>query len=352
MLGVIWWIIKIVGIILLAIVVLLLFLLYAVLFVAASYRIRIEKQDALSVEASAGWLFRIVTVRFSLNSAKEWEKRLQVRLFGIPIFRVPEEKRKKKRRRWRRKARGKAPKEEKTEALIEESKEANEGIVTESIETEKEEWHEPSEVSETEDMEWVGEKVENKTDKWVEEALEEEDAKTWDKPVKKASKKIGEKQNKRSGFAEKIKKIDQGIRRKIRQIQKKIAGMKGRYQKLLKRKEELLEFWQHPKHVQARASVLKEIRYLWKKLRPKKIKGQVIFGWEDPAVTGLCMGAVGILMAWYPGQIDVVPDFEHEILKADVWIKGKVRFYVMAAVLWRIYFNKDIRHMYQSWQQL
>ncbi len=104
--------------------------------------------------------------------------------------------------------------------------------------------------------------------------------------------------------------------------------------------------------MRARGSLLKEIRYLWKKLRPKKVRGQVRFGWEDPALTGLCMGGVSILCAWYPGQIKILPDFEHRVLEADVLVKGKVRFYVLVAVLVRVYFNKDIRHMYQGWRQL
>ena len=101
MLDVILLILKILGIILLVVLALVLCSLYCVLFVAASYRMQIEKKESLCLEAYAGWLFRAVTVRFSLDSAKEWEKRLQVKILGIPVLRYPNDEKRKKSSRWR-----------------------------------------------------------------------------------------------------------------------------------------------------------------------------------------------------------------------------------------------------------
>ena len=64
------------------------------------------------------------------------------------------------------------------------------------------------------------------------------------------------------------------------------------------------------------------------------------------------MGAVGILCAWYPGGLSVIPDFEQRILEGEILIRGKIRCYVFVCILWRIWFNQDIRHMYQHWQEL
>ena len=67
MLHIILLILKILGIIFLILLGILLLVLYSVLFVAAAYRIRIQKQDAFRISADAGWLFRIVTVHFFLD---------------------------------------------------------------------------------------------------------------------------------------------------------------------------------------------------------------------------------------------------------------------------------------------
>lgn len=64
------------------------------------------------------------------------------------------------------------------------------------------------------------------------------------------------------------------------------------------------------------------------------------------------MGAAGMLCAWYPEKLEIVPDFDREILEGELLMKGKARFYITVRVLWRVYMNEDIRHMYRSWQEL
>ncbi len=321
---VIWLILKIVGILVLVLIGLFLVILYSVLFVAASYRMQIKAKDTLYVEASAGWFFRAVWIRCSLDSAKDWEKKLQIRLL---FFFVLGDKKKRKKRKKRQKEREDTKVQEKTfEEPIEHPKETEEEVTyrERQTETETETWDKLSE----EDIS-------------VESGTKTHQTYTSDK-----------KKNKSSGLIKKLQRIKRAIHRKIKNIQRKIAGIKDRIRRIKTRKEELLAFWQLEEHRRARSAVYQELRYLWKKLRPKKIKGNVLFGFEDPSVTGLCMGGVGILRAWYQSQLNIIPDFEHQVLEADVLIKGKVRFYVLVAVLWRVYFNKDIRHMYQSWKQL
>lgn len=155
-----------------------------------------------------------------------------------------------------------------------------------------------------------------------------------------------------SGFFHKAAGIYRGIFRKIQQVRKKATGIGREIRRLKDRKDTLLEFWNLEEHRRARGALFDEGKYLWKKSRPRKIKGQITFGFADPSHTGLCMGAVGMLCAWYPAQLRIVPDFDQEILKGDVLIKGRVRCYIFVRILLRIYFNKDIRHMYQHWQEL
>lgn len=330
---VIWLILKIVGILILVLIGLFLVMLYSVLFVAASYRIQVKAKDAFHMEMLAGWLFRAVTIRCSLDSAEDWEKKLQVRLFGILVLGDKKKKRKGFLSRWRRKRRQKAREEAKmqekvSEELIEPPTEAGEEAA----------------YAETKAKDKLSEEdVSAGYDKTLEEEPETKMHHTSASDRKK---------NKSSRVVKKLQRIEKAIRRKIKDIRRKITGIKDSIKRVKARKEELLAFWQLEEHRRARSSVYQELRYLRKKLRPKKVRGKVLFGFEDPSVTGLCMGGVGILRAWYQSQLDIVPDFEHRVLEADVLIKGKVRFYVLVAVLWRIYFNKDIRHMYQSWQQL
>ncbi len=334
---VIWLILKIVGILVLVLAGLFLVMLYSMLFVAASYRIQVKVKDTFRAEMLAGWLFRAVTIRCSLDSAGDWEKKLQVRLFGFLVLGDKKKKRKGLLGRWRRRRRKqKAREEEKMQEKVSEEP-------TEPLEEVAEETYAKREAKTEAEDKLSEEDVLAASDK-----ITEEEPKTRTQHTSASDKK----KNKSSGIVKKLQKIERAIRRKIKNIRRKITSIKDNIKRIKARKEELLAFWQAEEHRRARSSVYRELRYLWRKLRPKKIKGKVLFGFEDPSVTGLCMGGVGIMRAWYQSQLDIVPDFEHQVLEADVLIKGKVRFYVLMAVLWRVYFNKDIRHMYQSWQQL
>lgn len=330
MLHIILLILKILGIILLIILGLFLLILCCVLFVAVSYRIRLEKQDSLRVTASAGWLFRIVTIRYLLDGADGFKQDLQVRLFGIPILKPFEEKKAKKKRPKRRKTK------EQKEKQKEDRRQKDEPAVSRA---------EQAEASDGSDI-------------LKEAAIQQEEYQ--DTQNVSAGKQPGEREQKpKPSVVGKILSIFRkllyairGICDKIKNIWKKLLGIRDTVHNLLERKDAFLEFWRLEEHVRARSAVWKEVRYLWKKWHPKKIKGKVTFGFDDPSVTGLCMGGVGMLCAWYPKELQIVPDFERKVLEGDIRIRGKMRAYVLVFILWRIYFNKDIRHMYKHWKQL
>lgn len=330
MLHVILLILKILGIIFLIIAAFLLLILCSVLFVAAGYQVHMEKKDAFRVTARAGWLFRIVTVYFSLDGTDPWKQRLQLRLFGFPIWDPYAEKKPKKKRRKRRRR----PKDGK--ALVSGGQAQTTGNPKQVSEVQAPEVQAPDDDTETPPNRTV---PEPDTEYRIEPSAEPK------KRKESFPEKIG-------SFFRRVIYAIKGICDKIKHMKKKILGIGDAVRELLKRKDALLAFWNLEEHRRARGAVWKEVQYLWKKFRPKRIEGKITFGFDDPSITGLCMGGVSMLCAWYPEKLRIIPDFEQMILEGDVLIKGKVRFYVLACILWRVYFNQDIRHMYEHWKQL
>lgn len=331
MLHVILFILKILGILLLVLVVLFLLVLYAVLFVAVSYQIQAEKKETGQVSAFASWLFRIVTVRFWLKEEEDFSPRFQLRLFGFPLWKIPGEERPKKRsekpaKKKRGRKKRKCPKKKETQSSMSSPMEPP-----------------PDFLQAGADEERLQKPAERQPDpKEVPPAFEEERLNEKKKPPKRP---LFER------LGQKIKGVFQRLCHKIRRIWEKIKQIGRTIRRLRDRKNDFLTFWNLEEHRRARGALLKEVKYLWKKSRPRKIKGQILFGFSDPAHTGLCMGAAGMLCAWYPKTLRIQPDFEQEILKGEIFIKGKIRCYVFVRILLRVYFHKDIRHMYRQWQQ-
>ena len=334
MLHILLLILKILGIILLIILFLFLLGVYSLFFAPVGWKLYTKREETIQVSFRAGWLFRIVTVRYSLDQAKDWEQDISVRFLGIPVTKLFN--RKNLRSLWRRRRRRASPPDR------EPSPAPTEPVGPMEFKPPVSPALEPS-------------------DAWKSgsgpPAAEEPEPSVVQEPGSKpeAEEKIYAGSSPGSSFhslweavRSRIRKFCDGVKR----IGKALANIKSAFLRMVEKKDKLLEFWRLEEHKSARNTVKKEFRYLWDKSRPRKVKGTVNFGFDDPSYTGLCMGAVGMLCAWYPKKLKIIPDFEQEIFKWDICAKGRFRGYVPTRFLWRLFTDEEIRLMYERWERL
>ena len=117
-------------------------------------------------------------------------------------------------------------------------------------------------------------------------------------------------------------------------------------------KEKITSFLTDNVHVEAFKIVKKEIGILARHLRPRRIRGFVRFGFEDPYRTGQVLAGLSILYPFYGENVDIYPDFEQKILKGDLYIKGHIRMVHLMTMLWRLFFNRYIRRTYRDYKML
>lgn len=80
-----------------------------------------------------------------------------------------------------------------------------------------------------------------------------------------------------------------------------------------------------------------------KHIRPKKHYVNIIFGTGDPCSTGEILGLI-YSFAFLSGiNIEVVPDFENKIFKADSYFKGRIRIFTLGIILLKAYRNDDLK---------
>ncbi len=84
----------------------------------------------------------------------------------------------------------------------------------------------------------------------------------------------------------------------------------------------------------------------WKAFRPRKIKGYVHFGFEDPSLTGRILGATCIFYAFYGDSLRVIPDFDKQIIEGKLDLKGRIRVITVILIGAKLYFDKDIRSLW------
>ncbi len=293
MLHVVLLILKILGIPLLSILGLIVLLLCAVLFVPVRYRLDMEKQENVRVTGMAGWLFRFLFVKYELRWPEEealWQD-LCFRILGIPVFRPF---RKKMKKRTKPEAEEPKPKPVKELPQIPEK---------------------PPEPEPVPPKEHIPEPEKPKSSLW-----------------------------------ERIVRFFRKLADRIKGIGKSVQHLGDSIRNVGEKKDTLVEFWNLEEHVRAREALIKEASYLWKRSRPRKIKGTLHFGLWDPAATGILMGMLSMLYAWYPEDFTLDPDFDQLILKGELHIKGHIRLYPFCLSAWRIWRNKDVQLMYKHWK--
>lgn len=329
MLHIILLILKIAGIVLLAILGLLLLAVCAVLFVPVTYNVRAEKKEAVSIKAVGGWLWRILSVHYMLDTKDGFEQKLQVRFFGIPVFRIlgEDEPPKVKKEKKKKKRSGPAP-EPKAEAEPKPEESQKPELGPEPAEDQKPE-------------------AETKSAEKPEPEAGPDTEAPWSLPPEPEKPKEA-----KTGIFRKVIYAIRTFCDKIKQTGERLSDLKDTIRILLEKKDRFLEFWRLKEHVRARAAIHKELMYLWKKARPRRMEGYLHFGCQDPSHTGLLMGAASILYAWYPEKFSLNPDFEQEILEGELFLKGHIRGIVFLCIAVRVLWNKDIRHMYRDGKQL
>lgn len=117
-------------------------------------------------------------------------------------------------------------------------------------------------------------------------------------------------------------------------------------------KEKVSSFLTDDVHVEAFKIVKTELRILARHLRPRRIRGFVRFGFEDPYRTGQVLAGLSICYPFYGEHVEIYPDFEQKILKGDLYIKGHIRMVHLASLLWRLFFNRYVRKTYRDYKKL
>lgn len=136
---------------------------------------------------------------------------------------------------------------------------------------------------------------------------------------------------------------------KIRYTFQKICD---KIKKILQIKDEVLSFLQDETHRSSFQKLKKELFIIFKHYRPRKMKGHVRFGFEDPYHTGQALAALSFIYPFYGKDVDVRPEFEKEILEGHIVINGRVRVVHLLRLVSLWIFDKDIKQTYQYFTNL
>lgn len=313
MLHILFLILKIIGIILAVILGLILLVICIVLFVPICYKADLHGSGnarELTVHAKVSWLFGLIKAVFALENGKtDLSVRIAWKKFGDSD-----------------------PVEDKAEDRIEEKpKPEKKAVMQEKQVIQGEEKQDDT--------------TNRITDKSVEDQTEkaeksEQSAKTRPESTEKKQRK------------KKDRKEDSDSASKIEQITEKIKCTYHKFcdkiNEITEKKDKISDFLTDETHKNAFLKLKNEAFHLLKKLKPKKIQGEITFGFEDPSLTGRLLAWISMIYPWIGEHTDITPDFEHRTLSGDLSIRG--RLYVITPVVTaiRLILSKAVRRSFKD----
>ncbi|MCD8231643.1 MAG: hypothetical protein LUD14_07480 [Clostridiales bacterium] len=81
------------------------------------------------------------------------------------------------------------------------------------------------------------------------------------------------------------------------------------------------------------------------RVRPRQIRGQLEFGFSDPAATGQIVGVLALLPFIYQTDLQMVPDFETEerYIRGNIYLCGRLMLIYAVVFLIRLIRQKNVR---------
>lgn len=320
MLHVLFLILKIIGIILAVLLGLILLLLLLVLFVPVRYRAYgIKKGGECRAEAKLSWLLHLISIPISYQNG---ELSARLRILGFPVLNLLEEELRKEK-----------PGKEKN------GKETSEKATPETVSTPEEAiWEEKKRSSETRQTQ----KEENQTGEpqqipAAQPDMEEKSGEEKDGAVSRFFR-----------FLRAVWGVLKGIPQKLKNLKCTFRRFCGKMKRMAERYREIKDFALDERTKAAVSLVWKQAGILARQALPRKIRGELHFGTDDPALTGQILGAIGIFYPLFMDNVKVNPDFEQMVLEGELFFRGRLRLVTLARIAWRLFRDKNVSYVYRK----
>ena len=149
-----------------------------------------------------------------------------------------------------------------------------------------------------------------------------------------------------STFFKKLKKILEIPRIVLRKVKKTWLTVHGICDKI----SEIRTFLESEVFLNAKILLLGEVKKLGLHILPKKVQGEIEFGFDDPSLTGRVLAVAGICYPLYGNNIKITPYFDRKILEGELKAKGRIRGIVLLKSALKIGFNHEVREIWKNFK--
>ncbi|MBR4767650.1 MAG: DUF2953 domain-containing protein [Lachnospiraceae bacterium] len=127
--------------------------------------------------------------------------------------------------------------------------------------------------------------------------------------------------------------------------------LKERFEKLKRNLTVLKGMADDERITDALSFLFSELKRFLKHLAPKKLSGHLEYGLSSPYDTAILLSVFATSLPVHKNRVEITPDFDREILDADVKIKGRIFVVVVVSIALGVLFNKNVRYLMRTYKK-
>ena len=136
-----------------------------------------------------------------------------------------------------------------------------------------------------------------------------------------------------------------GFKKRIRRIQKRFKAIRGRLRELAERKDQVLAFLKDEENRKTFRLAKRQLARVFRHIRPRRFRGQITFGFDDPYRTGQALSAAALLCPLYKNSLQLTPVFDRAVLEGEFSLRGRVRAAVLVSAALRLLMDRNFRKL-------
>lgn len=149
-----------------------------------------------------------------------------------------------------------------------------------------------------------------------------------------------------------LSQIGEKIKKKYNEFVKKIKRLYQSFEKTKDKAKWYKKLYDTETTQYTIAYLKKQLGWILKMYRPRKIKGYLYFGFSDPALTGEALGVLAMSYPWLGKHVSIIPNFEETCFEEDIYITGYVQLYIIVLTVIKLYFNKKVRVTWKRFNKI
>ena len=149
-------------------------------------------------------------------------------------------------------------------------------------------------------------------------------------------------------FASFLGKLGKKIRRAGKRAGYKISSICDKMKGLYGKARYYKELFEKESTDNALVLLRDEVLYKLKVLKPSKYRMNMLYGFDDPALTGEITGVLSLVFLSSGKNVTFTPDFEQKVFEGELFMKGGIKVITVLIILWKLYFNEDFREFYRA----